>query len=185
MSGEQRREQILGVALGVFAEGGYAASTTDQVARAAGVSQPYVVRMFGSKQDLFAEVYRRACARVVEALGAIEPGPDAKEQMGQAYIDLLADRDLLLMMMHGFVAGADPEVGVIARRTLAEVYRLFRDRTGGGPDDARVFVAHGMLINVLIASGAPEHIGEDPDVDALTQCTMGDALDRLPAATTA
>jgi len=185
MSGEQRREQILGVALGVFAEGGYAASTTDQVARAAGVSQPYVVRMFGSKHELFAEVYRRACARVIDALGAVEPGPDAGEQMGQAYVDLLADRDLLLMMMHGFVAGADPEVGVIARRTLAEAYRLFRDRTGAGPEEARVFVAHGMLINVLIASGAPDHIGEDPDVDALTQCTMGDALERLPAATTA
>jgi AcrR family transcriptional regulator len=179
MSADERREQVLGAALQVFADGGYAGSTTDQVARAAGVSQPYVVRMFGSKQQLFAEVYRRACARVVEALGSVESGPDAGERMGQAYVALLRDHDLLQLMMHGYVAGADPEIGRIARQTLAEAYRLYRDRSGGSPEDARGFVAHGMLINVLVASGAPEHLGEDPDVDALTTCTMGEALDGI------
>jgi AcrR family transcriptional regulator len=185
MSGTQRREQILGVALQVFAAGGYAATTTDQVARAAGVSQPYVVRMFGSKHALFAEVYRRACARVVEALGHVQPGPEAGARMGQAYVELLADRNLLQLMMHGYVAGADPEIGEIARHTLAEAYRIFRDRTGGTPEEARVFVAHGMLINVLIASGAVEHLGEDADVDALTQCTMGEALAGMSGSATA
>jgi AcrR family transcriptional regulator len=179
MSAEERREQILGAALRVFAEGGYAASTTDQVARAAGVSQPYVVRMFGTKQQLFAEVYERACSRVVETLAGVEPGPDAGEQMGQAYVELLRDHDLLQLMMHGYVAGADPQIGRIARRTLAKAYRLYRERSGGSPEEARGFVAHGMLINVLVASGAPEHLGEDPDVDALTTCTMGEALDGL------
>jgi AcrR family transcriptional regulator len=135
--------------------------------------------MFGSKQRLFAEVYQRACERVVGALGEVEPGADAGERMGQAYVELLADRNLLQLMMHGFVAGADPEIGRIARHTLAEAYRLHRERTGSTPEEARVFVAHGMLINVLIASGAPQHLGEDPDVDALTTCTMGEALDDL------
>ncbi len=179
MSSAQRREQVLEAALQVFADGGYAGTTTDQVARAAGVSQPYVIRMFGSKQQLFAQVYQRACERVVAALGGVEPGPDAGERMGQAYVELLADHNLLQLMMHGYVAGADPEIGRIARHTLAEAYRLFRERTGGTPEKARVFVAHGMLINVLIASGAPQHLGEDPDVDDLTICTMGEALDAV------
>jgi hypothetical protein len=39
-----------------------------------------------------------------------------------------------------------------------------------------VFVAHGMLINVLVATQAPQHVGDDADVDALTLCTMGDKL---------
>ncbi|HET8614396.1 MAG TPA: TetR/AcrR family transcriptional regulator [Actinomycetales bacterium] len=179
MTGEERREQVLGAALRVFAEGGYAATTTDPVARAAGVSQPYVVRMFGTKQQLFAEVYRRACARVVEALAGVQAGPDAGERMGQAYIELLRDHDLLQLMMHGYVAGTDPEIGRIARQTLAEAYRLYRERSGGSPEDARSFVAHGMLINVLVASGAPDHLGEDPDVDDLTTCVMGEALDGI------
>lgn len=176
MSSDERREQILVAALAVFAHGGFTGTTTDQVARAAGVSQPYVVRLFGSKAVLFAQVYAHASQRVLEALAAVPPGPDAGEAMGQAYVDLLQDRDLLMVMMHGFVAGADPEIGTIARHTLAEAFRLFRERTGGDEDEARVFVAHGMLINVLVATQAPQHVGEDPDVDALTLCAMGDKL---------
>ncbi|MFC6005503.1 TetR/AcrR family transcriptional regulator [Angustibacter luteus] len=181
MSGEQRRDQILKAALGAFAAGGYAGTSTDQVARAAGVSQPYVVRLFGSKQELFAQVYEHASKRVIDALAAVPAGPDAKHEMGEAYVRLLADRDLLLVIMHGFIAGADPKVGHIARFTLAEAFRLHRERTGASADDARMFVAHGMLINVLMASGAPLHLGEDPDLDALTECTFGAAMSDVAA----
>ncbi len=181
MSSDERREQILSAALTVFADGGYTGTSTDQVARAAGVSQPYVVRLFGSKAELFSQVYAHASQRVLDALGAVPAGPEAGEQMGEAYVQLLQDRNLLMVLMHGFVAGADPEIGKVARHTLAEAFRLFRDRTGGTEEDARVFVAHGMLINVLVATRAPEHVGEDPDVDALTLCTMGQALDAAQA----
>ena len=51
-----RREQILEAATVVFGERGYAGGTTDAIARAAGISQAYVVRMFGSKEDLFLAV---------------------------------------------------------------------------------------------------------------------------------
>lgn len=173
MSGSERREQILAAAVRVFAEGGYAA-TTDLVARAAGVSQPYVVRLFGSKQRLFAEVYASAAARIVAAFEAVPPGPDASEQMGQTYIRLMmADQNLLMVLMHGFVAGADETIGSIARRTLGDVFRIYRDRTGGSEDEARAFVGHGMLINVLMATRAPEHAGEDAELDALTACALG------------
>ena len=177
MSGEERRGQILHAALRVFAEGGYAGTTTDQVARAAGVSQPYVVRLFGSKQALFAQVYEHASRRVIETLAAVPPGPEAGREMGQAYVELLADRDLLMVTMHGFVAGADPAIGALARQTLAEAFRLYRDRTGGSETEAREFVGQGMLINVLVATNAADHLGEDPAVDALTVCTMGAALE--------
>jgi AcrR family transcriptional regulator len=183
MSGVQRREQILRAALRAFADGGYAGTSTDQVAKAAGVSQPYVVRLFGSKQQLFAEVYGFASDRVVETLGGVPAGPDAKEQMGEAYVRLLDDRDLLLVIMHGFIAGADPVVGKIARHTLAEAFRIYRERTGGSEQDARTFVAHGMLINVLLATGAAEHLGEDADLDGLTECTLGAGLQAALAAT--
>src|SRR3954447_2150954 len=104
MSGAQRREEILVAARTVFAERGYAAST-DEVARAAGVSQPYVVRMFGTKRELFLEAYSVASAEIIAALTAVPAGPDAGLRMGDAYIGLLADRDLLRLVMHGFIAG--------------------------------------------------------------------------------
>jgi AcrR family transcriptional regulator len=176
MTANERREQILQAALTVFADGGYAGTTTDQVAREAGVSQPYVVRLFGGKQQLFAEVYSRASRRVVAALAAVAPGPDAKQEMGEAYIGLLADRNLLLLLMHGFAAGSEPEIGRLARWTLSEAFRLYLERTGEGPDEARIFVAHGMLINVLLAVNATEHLSENPALDALAVCTFGSAL---------
>ncbi len=171
MTGAARRDQILAAARTVFAARGYTAST-DEVARAAGVSQPYVVRLFGSKRELFVETYRQASDQVLTALRSVEPGPDAGRLMGDAYVGLLADRELLLLLMHGFIAGTDDEVGRIARHTLGEAFRLFRDASGADEDEARRFVAQGMLINVLLAVGAADHTGEDAGMDALVKCTV-------------
>jgi AcrR family transcriptional regulator len=180
MSGVQRREEILVAARTVFAERGYAAST-DEVARAAGVSQPYVVRLFGTKRELFLEAYKVASAQIVAALTAVPAGPDAAMRMGDAYIGLLADRDLLRLVMHGFIAGADEEVGRVARHTLGEAFRLFQERSGEDVQAARVFVAQGMLINVLLAVDAPAHLGEDAGLDALVQCVQDDIAERRTA----
>ena len=76
MTGAQRREEILLAARTVFAERGYAAST-DEVARAAGVSQPYVVRLFGTKRELFLEAYKQASAEIIAALSSVPAGPEA------------------------------------------------------------------------------------------------------------
>jgi AcrR family transcriptional regulator len=172
MTGEERREQILAAGLAVFAEGGYAGTTTDQVARAAGVSQPYVVRLFGSKKQLFLELYQQVSARVLAAFGSVERGPRAAERMGEAYIGLMADRELLHVLMHGLTAAADPEIGRLARHTLGEAYRIFRDRTGLPEVAGRDFVAQGMLINVLLAADGLVHVGEDSAFDALVRCTL-------------
>ncbi|WP_448060023.1 TetR/AcrR family transcriptional regulator [Cellulomonas hominis] len=176
MSGDERREQILAAALATFAAGGYAGTTTDQVARAAGVSQPYVVRLFGSKRQLFLELYRQVAERIIVTMSAVDAGPDAAERMGDAYVQLMGDRDLLRVLMHGFVAAEDPEIGRIARHTLGEVFRLFQDRVPGAgterEDAARTFVSLGMLINVLLASDALAHAGEDAGLDALMGCVF-------------
>ncbi|WP_243884277.1 TetR/AcrR family transcriptional regulator [Cellulomonas fengjieae] len=180
MSGVQRREEILLAARAVFAERGYAAST-DEVARAAGVSQPYVVRMFGTKRELFLEAYKVASAQIVAALAAVPAGPDAARRMGDAYIGLLEDRDLLRLVMHGFTAGADEQVGRVARHTLGEAFRLFLERSGADDQAARTFVAQGMLINVLLAVDALAHRGEDAGLDALVKCVQDDIDGRASA----
>lgn len=171
MTGAQRRGQILAAARRVFAESGYAA-TTDEVARAAGVSQPYVVRLFGSKRDLFLATYREACDEILAALASAPAGPDAEDLMGKAYLELIEDRDLLRLAMHGFIAGADEEVGRVARHCLGEAYRLFLERTAGTPDEGRRFVAFGMLLNVLLAVDAVAHRGEDAGLDDLIDCVF-------------
>jgi AcrR family transcriptional regulator len=182
LGGEERRELVLAAATRAFARSGYAGTSTDAVAREAGVSQPYVVRIFGTKLELFLEVFARSTRRIGEAFeevlaqGPFDPEDDADwERLGMAYTTLLADRDFLLVMMHGFSAGSVPEIGATAREGMAGIFEILK-RTGGTDEQARDFVAHGMLLNVMLAMRAPEHVSESGALAQLTVCAFGDAL---------
>lgn len=172
MGRDARREQILDAATAAFAEAGYAGTSTDAVARAAGVSQPYVVRFFGTKAELFLAVLERVGAQLVARFEAVPPGPDAKVRMAEAYLDLIADPNQLKVLMHGFVLGSDPRIGERARAVLARAFELYLSRTGGAVEEARDFVAHGMLLNVLFSLEAPAHAHEDPRIAELVRCTL-------------
>src|ERR1044072_893626 len=76
MPADERREQLLDAATRAFAKGGYHGTSTDAVAREAGVSQPYVVRPFGPKLELVLPVFRRSHQRIVLAFEAVlDEGP--------------------------------------------------------------------------------------------------------------
>src|SRR6476660_7915150 len=103
MTAAQREQQLLRAAVTAFAQGGYTGTTTDQVARIAGVSQPYVLRLFGSKQALFLAAYQHAGSRIQDAFRAaattLPPGaevPDRLAALGCAYLQLARDHELLL-----------------------------------------------------------------------------------------
>ena len=149
---EDRKELVLTAATAVFGEHGYVGTTTDAVAKAAGVSQPYVVRMFGTKEALFLAVLERALGRLLDAFEAAvdDGGDDLHGRIGAAYGELLSDRGLLLSLMHAFVLGSDPAIGSAARRGFLKVYALLRHRAGFSPAEARDFLAHGMLLNTLV-----------------------------------
>ncbi|EME19661.1 TetR/AcrR family transcriptional regulator [Rhodococcus triatomae] len=188
MNAADRRELVLAAATTAFARGGWSGTSTDAVAKEAGVSQPYVVRMFGTKAELFREVFARALGRIVEAfdteLDRIEADPDAPaagsedywSRLGSAYGDLIADGDMLLVLMHGFTAGGTPEIGAQARSAMAQIYTLIRTRTGCAPEVARQFIANGMLLNVLLSMRAPDHVEDEPALAELTECAFGEAL---------
>lgn len=175
MSGEERREQIIAAATSVFAEKGFAA-TTDDVARAAGVSQPYVVRIFGTKRALVAEVFTRVTDQIVGVFDKVKAGPTADAELGTAYVALMLDSDLLRVVLQGFLAGADPDLGRQARHVLSEAFRIHSERTGMGPTAAREFVAQGMLITVLLATRAAEHVVDEPEIAPLVSSSLGDML---------
>ena len=185
MSAEERRELVLAAATRAFARSGYAGTSTDAVAREAGVSQPYVVRIFGTKLDLFLEVLERSVTRIRTAFEAVlAEGPFDPEsdqdwgRMGLAYSQLVNDRDLLQVMMHGFSAGGVDEIAAAARRCMGDVFATIK-RTGCDDDRARDFVAHGMLLNVMLSMRAPEHLHPGEPLTALTTCAFGDALPLL------
>ena len=181
---EDRKELVLTAATAVFGQRGYVGTTTDAVAKAAGVSQPYVVRMFGTKEALFLAVLERALGRLLDAFeGAIAAGGEAEDvhhRIGAAYGELLSDRGLLLSLMHAFVLGSDPAIGGAARRGFLEVYRLLRHRAGFTAEEARDFLAHGMLLNTLVGIRMGAETG--PDARELVESvapTKADLLARL------
>ena len=60
----ERREHLLEVALVEFASRGFVGGSTERIAKAAGISQPYVFRLFGSKLQLFLAVLERAYEKI-------------------------------------------------------------------------------------------------------------------------
>jgi AcrR family transcriptional regulator len=65
----ERREQILAAATQAFARAGFAATSLDDIAAAAGISRAILYRHFDSKTDLYRAVLDRACARLASAVG--------------------------------------------------------------------------------------------------------------------
>src|SRR3954464_15751550 len=163
MSAEDRRELVLEAATRAFARGGYAGTSTDAVGKEAGVSQPYVVRIFGTKQQLFLEVLARTCGRIEDAFAAVIADgfdPDSDDdwsRLGLAYTELLRDRDLLMVLMHGFSGG---DADAIARCRGAGMSRGFATvrSTGCSDEKAQDFIAQGMLLNVMLSMRATEHL---------------------------
>jgi TetR/AcrR family transcriptional regulator len=183
MSSGDRRESILSAATAVFGAKGYAGATTDDVAKAAGVSQPYVVRLFGSKQQLFLGVLERAVEKLAAGFrGAIAgPASERDDRMGRAYIELVAERGLLQSISSAFLLGGDPVIGPVARRLFSSVWKLLREEAGFGAEEARDFMANGMLINTIVGLRMMNDEG-DPSADELIAVCLPDSADRLISA---
>jgi AcrR family transcriptional regulator len=184
MPSGERRELILESATEVFGERGYAGATTDGIARAAGISQAYVVRMFGSKEKLFIEVLNRALLRLVSVfrseIAAHEASGDAPEllpsKLGAAYIDMIADRGMLLALMQSFAQGHDRVIGEAARCGFLDIYTLLREEARLSPDDANIFLAHGMMMNTLMGLQLPGVYGADAAATELLDTAFGGKL---------
>jgi hypothetical protein len=78
-------------------------------------------------------------------------GEEALDAMGAAYIDLLSDRQKLLMQMQGHVACDDPEICDVVRRNFGELVEYIERVSGAEPERIRQFLAMGMLLNVISA----------------------------------
>jgi len=52
-SAAERRDDVLDAALIEFADRGFEGTSTEDIAKRAGISQPYLFRLFGTKKDLY------------------------------------------------------------------------------------------------------------------------------------
>lgn len=84
---QQRRSQLLDHAGVLFAKVGYARTTTAELAKAAGVTEPIIYRHFASKRDLFVDLIDRTAQRTLETweshlAGAKEPAERLRRLLG-------------------------------------------------------------------------------------------------------
>ncbi len=157
---EQRRTEVIAAALSEFAITGLHGTSTEAIARRAGISHAYLFRLFGTKKNLFIAVagscFERIRTLFENAAAGAETPEERLEAMGHAYIEMLGDRELLLAQMQLYAACADPEIRAIARTGYnglrAEVTRV----SGASAAERYEFFAVGMLCNVAASMDFPE-----------------------------
>ena len=157
----ERRASIVAAALRVFGSGSYAGSTTAEIARAAGVSEPIIYRHFPSKRDLWFACLDQAWGELRTAIAGL--GASLERARGLEEVDVQnrspwANPLLPNLWVQGVTeAGEDDEIQRYVREHVHEVHdfvaglmRGYQD-AGTMPGDrdadaeAWVFLAGGLL----------------------------------------
>ena len=158
MPAAERREVVLRAAMAEFSVHGFAGTSTEDVAKRAGISQPYLFRLFPTKKALFLALVERCFQRVQDTFAAAADGltgDDALAAMADAYELLLEDRTLLLLQMQAYAACEDPETRDTTRTGFKRLWELVERITGLPYQTVVDFFAVGMLMNVAAAMNLP------------------------------
>jgi AcrR family transcriptional regulator len=158
MPATERREMVLEAAVAEFAARGLAGTSTEDVARRAGISQPYLFRLFPTKKALFLALIGRCFDRVQDtfttAAGDLS-GDEALAAMADSYTRLLDDRTLLLLQMQIYAACSDLEIRDATRAAYKRLWETVERITGLPFQTVVDFFAVGMLMNVAAAMDLP------------------------------
>jgi TetR/AcrR family transcriptional regulator len=160
---EERRAAVLDTACRVFSRGTYHGTTTAEIARAAGVSEPILYRHFPSKRDLYLacveEMFRRTKGRWEEALREESDPAEWLAAMGRAFHEWKEQRALVssLWLQSLAEASEDPKIRAHVRDHLRKVHAFVADivrrsQAEGGIDrerdanaEAWIFLGVGLI----------------------------------------
>jgi AcrR family transcriptional regulator len=163
LSAADRKDSILDAALIEFADRGYEGTSTEDIARRAGISQPYLFRLFGTKKELYiasvSRCYRDTLALFQRAAEG-RRGEEALHAIGEAYMEQLeTNRVWLRAQMQGYAASEDPEIRRVVRAGFGDLVAYVRRVSGADWPVIWQFFATGMFLNVL----ASMHVHDDPE----------------------
>lgn len=152
---EERRTTVLAAARAHFADHGYHGASTEAIARDAGISQPYLFRLFGTKKGLFIAASGACLADTLAAFREAADGltgADALMAMGARYGELLADRQMLKAQMQAYAAACDDaDIRESVRAGYGAIVEYVERVSQAPADVVTVFFAKGMLMNVFAA----------------------------------
>jgi AcrR family transcriptional regulator len=153
LSARDRREAVLDAALGAFARGGMHGTSTEDIAAVAGISQPYLFRLFGTKKKLFVATVERCMEDTLDVFRRASEGlhgAEALEAMGAAYCEMvLKDRNRLLCQMQAYAACDDPDVRAVMRAGYRHLFEFVEARSGASTEAVSHWFSTGMLLNVV------------------------------------
>lgn len=164
---EERRADVLDAALIEFSAYGLHGASTVNIADRAGISQPYVLRLFGTKLGLFHETVHMAKGlievawrRAIDEMPADATPVERLEALGDAFQQLTTRTEVLRLLLQAYSAAADDEVRAQCQAAMREMFGWVRESTGASPAEVQAFFANGMLIMVGVSIGAPDLIDE-------------------------
>jgi len=162
MTAEERREAILEAALVCFADHGAHGMSTEAIAKAVGISQPYIFRLFGTKKELVKATIGRCMRGMLElfrAAAAGKTGEDVLHAIGEAYGQWVANPTYLRAQMQSYVACEDEEIREVVRKGFGDLFEYDERASGLPPARVSDLFAEGMLFNVVAAM----HLVEAPE----------------------
>jgi AcrR family transcriptional regulator len=155
LTAAERRDDVLDAALIEFAERGFEGTSTEDIARRAGISQPYLFRLFGTKKELYIASVTRCFRETLELFQRAAEGLRGEEAMhaiGQAYMEQLeSDRVRLRAQMQAYAASDDADIRAVVRAGYGDLIAYVRRVSGADWPEIWQFFATGMLLNVLAA----------------------------------
>jgi AcrR family transcriptional regulator len=159
MSGTDRRERVLDASVAEFGEHGWHGARVESIAGRAGISHPYLLRLFSSKRELFIAAMDRAFDLMERAFThAVERDvDDAIMALGEAYRRLLReDTAALRLHMHALAVAGDEQVGdAVTSRYVALLERM-RELSGASEDRVRTCFAVGLTLTVVTVLDLPD-----------------------------
>src|SRR3984957_16750209 len=160
---DRRREQLLDVALTLFAERGLNATTMDDIAEAAGGTKPLLYQHFDSKRALYLELVDTVAQTMLEAIGkavAAAPGPRQQVEGGfAAYFNVVVTRADAFHLLFGSNVPNDPELSRAVRQVEESIAAGVGALIDAGLDeDHRRLLAHAV---VGMAESASRHFLEN------------------------
>jgi AcrR family transcriptional regulator len=158
----ERRDDVLDAAMIEFAEHGYEGTSTEDIARRAGISQPYLFRLFGTKKELFKASTSRCMRETLELFQRATEGKRGEEALraaGTAYMNELitGDRVRLKAQMQAYAACDDPDICQVVRDGFGDLVAYAQRVSGLPAEDISHFFATGMLLNVLASMQVTEN----------------------------
>ena len=159
---DAQRAHILAAALAGFARAGYRATPVSEIAARSGVSPAYVFSLFSGKLGLFVATVDHCYELVSDALvaGGETAGSSTPQvvldAMSDAYVQLISDRDLIMLQVHAQSACDVPEIRAAVQRGVAAVVRVVARVSGADPAAVQRFMAYGQLCHLIVQAELTE-----------------------------